>query len=106
MSPIDPIDPKIEALKSMQASKLQQNRRISEEGMERHAAELNKENDKEKTSVGDVDKTQQGKIDSEGKGESKKKESKKEKNTDEEKKKDEKNPNKEPFKGNLLDIKG
>lgn len=108
MTPIEPIDPKIEALKSLQASKMQQNRRIAEEGMERHADELNKENDKEKTSVGDVNKSEQGKIDEENKNNNNQKRNKKNKKKDSEKETDEgqKKPNKEPYKGNLLDIKG
>jgi len=107
MTPIDPIDPKVEALKSLQASKMQQNRRVAEEGMERHADELNKENDKEKTSVDDVNKSEQGKIDGEEKNNSNQKKKNKNKKDDSgENEEDKKKPSKEPYKGNLLDIKG
>jgi uncharacterized protein YdaU (DUF1376 family) len=103
MTPIDPVDPKIATLQSLQDSKMQQSRRIAEEGMARHADELDKENNEEKTSVEDVNKSEGGKIDPESKNSN---EQNKKKKKSEKSKKEENKETKEPHKGNLLDIKG
>ncbi|MDD5089395.1 MAG: hypothetical protein PHQ23_00600 [Candidatus Wallbacteria bacterium] len=106
MTPIEPVDPKIEALKSIDAGRIKQNQNTSEKGEQHHAGEIEKRDNQEKTQVHDPDKSDHQGVDKDGKRKEGHEKKDGEKDDAGENPEDAAPPAHDPFKGKRLDIKG